>query len=134
MEVAWLLSGLSHELKRSREDRIAGGLEAVRDETSALEKQVVLEGEDPRNMDRWRRSKDPNVERDLRIMRLRLGQLQKLRWRVEILAELGRELADAEAVGTELPAHATGVSRTVGALDYRDEMLAKWRQARESRP
>jgi len=102
----------------------------IRNETSTLEHEVVLEGEDPRAFDRWRRSEDPAVERDLRVVRRRLAQFQKLLWRAEILSKLGQEILDAEANRTEMPSHATGLSRTAGALDYRDDMLAKWRASR----
>ena len=102
----------------------------IHDQTVALEKQVVLEGQDPKNVDRLRRSNDPEEEHGLRVARLRLGQFQKLQWRAEILAELGQEIIDAEAARSELPAYATDVGRTTGALDYRDEMLAKWRSSR----
>ncbi len=104
----------------------------IRNETSVLEHEVVLEGEDPRAFDRWRRSEDPAVERALRVVRRRLPQFQKLLWRAEILSELGQEILDAEANGTEMPSHATGLSQTAGALDYRDQMLAKWRASRTS--
>jgi len=102
----------------------------IRNETSSLEHEVVLEGEDPRAFDRWRRSEDLTVGRGLRVVRRRLPQFQKLLWRAEILSDLGQEILDAEANGTEPPTHATGLSKTAGALDYRDEMLAKWRASR----
>lgn len=102
----------------------------IRDETSLLEHQVVHDGEDPLAFDRWKRSEDPAVELDLRVVRRRLGQFQKLLWRAEILSELGQELLDAEASGTVPPRYATGLSRTAAALDFRDEMLGKWRASR----
>jgi len=105
-----------------------GVVAEVQDETAALEREVVLEGEDPLNVDRLKHSTDPGVERGLRVTRHRLGQFQKLRWRVEIMAELGQEIIDAEAAGRKVPDHGTGISRTAGAWDYRDEMLAKWRK------
>jgi hypothetical protein len=103
------------------------GIEEIRRETKVLETEVVRAGQDPLHFDKWVHSSDPAVERQLRKLRARLLQLQKLEWRAEILAELGQAVVEAETAGTVLPTHATGFGQTAGAHEYRDAMLGRLR-------